>query len=93
MTKSLEEIHPGEILRQDFMLPLGIDVLRIAAEIEVSPEIVREWMSGVRPITTEAAQRLGRFFSMEPVFWLNLQCEYAARMRERANTMRRTSNG
>ena len=83
MPKSLEEIHPGEILLEDFMKPMGISARQLAADIDVSPSRISELVNGQRPITADTALRLGIFFGMEPMFWLNLQCEYDMRLAER----------
>ena len=80
MTKLLDEIHPGEVLLEDFMKPLGISARQLAADIDVSPSRISELVNGLRPITADTALRLGLFFSMEPRFWLNLQSEYDMRM-------------
>jgi len=80
MTKLLDEIHPGEVLLEDFMKPLGITARQLAADIDVSPSRISELVNGSRPITADTALRLGIFFSMEPRFWLNLQTEYDMRM-------------
>jgi len=76
MAKLLDEIHPGEILLEDFMKPMEISARRLAADIDVSPSRIRELVHGQRPITADTALRLGLFFVMEPRFWLNLQAEY-----------------
>lgn len=83
MTKLLDEIHPGEILLEDFMKPLGITARQLAADIDVSPSRISEIVHGARPITADTALRLGLFFSMEPRFWLNLQTEFDMRMAKR----------
>ena len=82
-TKLLDEIHPGEILLEDFMKPMGITSRQLAADIDVSPSRISEIIHGTRPITADTALRLGLFFSMEPRFWLNLQSEYDMRMAKR----------
>jgi len=82
-TKLLEEIHPGEILLEDFMKPMGITARQLAADIDVSPSRISEIVHGARPITADTALRLGLFFSMEPRFWLNLQSEYDMREAKR----------
>ena len=83
MTKLLNEIHPGEILLEDFMKPMGITARQLAADIDVSPSRISEIVHGTRPITADTALRLGLFFSMEPRFWLNLQSEYDMRTAKR----------
>ncbi len=80
MAKLLDEIHPGEVLLEDFMKPMGISARQLAADIDVSPSRISELVNGTRPITADTALRLGLFFSMEPRFWLNLQSEYDMRM-------------
>jgi len=79
----LAEIHPGEVLLEEFMNPLGVSARQLAADIDVSPSRVSELVNGRRPITADTALRLGLFFSMEPRFWLNLQAEYDMRIAER----------
>ena len=83
MAKMLEEIHPGEILLEDFMKPMGISARKLAADIDVSPSRISELVNGVRPITADTALRLGLFFKMDPRFWINLQAEYDLRIATR----------
>lgn len=83
MPKLLDEIHPGEILLEDFMKPMGITARKLAADIDVSPSRISELVNGQRPITADTALRLGLFFGMEPRFWLNLQSEYDMRITTR----------
>jgi len=82
-TKLLDEIHPGEILLEDFLKPMGITARQLSADIDVSPSRISEIIHGTRPITADTALRLGLFFSMEPRFWLNLQSEYDMRIAKR----------
>ena len=83
MSKLLDEIHPGEILLEEFMKPMGITARQIAADIDVSPSRISEIVHGARPITVDTAIRLGLFFRMDPKFWLNLQMEYDIRVAKR----------
>jgi addiction module HigA family antidote len=83
MPRLLEEIHPGEILLEDFMKPMGISARQLAADIDVSPSRISELVNSQRPITADTALRLGIFFGMEPRFWLNLQSEYDMRVADR----------
>ena len=83
MTKLLDEIHPGEVLLEDFMRPMDISARQLAADIDVSPSRISELVNGNRPITADTALRLGLFFGMDPRFWLNLQTEYDMRIAER----------
>ena len=86
MAKLLEEIHPGEILLEEFLKPMGITARQLAADIDVSPSRISELVHGVRPVTADTALRLGLFFSMNPRFWLNLQTEYDMRIATRELT-------
>ena len=74
--RDLEQIHPGEILLEEFMKPLGVTARRLAADIDVPSRRISEVIHGRRPITVDMAVRLGLFFSMTPRFWMNLQGEY-----------------
>ena len=74
--KKLPPIHPGEILMDDFLKPLAISQYRLAKDISVPPRRINEIVHGKRAITADTALRLGRFFSMTPQFWLNLQSRY-----------------
>lgn len=80
MAKLLDEIHPGEILLEDFMKPMGISARKLSADIDVSPSRISEIVHGHRPITADTALRLGLYFGMEPRFWVNLQSEYDMRI-------------
>lgn len=79
-TELLDEIHPSEILFEDFMKPFGITKRRLAAAMDVPPSRMSDIVNGQRPITADTALRMGLFFSMEPRYWLNLQSEYDMRM-------------
>lgn len=83
MVRKLEEIHPGEILLEDFLRPMGVTNARLAADIDVPTSRVSEIVNGKRPITVDTAMRLGLYFNMEARFWLHLQSEYDARIAER----------
>ena len=80
MTTLLDEIHPGEILLEEFMKPMGITGRQLASDIDVSPSRISEIVHGTRPISADTALRLGLFFAMEPRFWMNLQAEVDLRM-------------
>lgn len=74
--KKLPPIHPGEILREEFLEPMGISQYKLAKDISVPPRRINEIIHGKRSITADTALRLGRFFNMSPQFWLNLQTRY-----------------
>ncbi len=82
MSKQLPPIHPGEILMDEFLEPMGISQYRLAKDISVPPRRINEIVHGKRSITADTALRLGRFFSMSPLFWLNLQTRYDLEMTE-----------
>ena len=74
--KKLPPIHPGEILMEEFLAPMGISQYRLAKDISVPPRRINEIVHGKRSITADTALRLGRFFGMSPQFWLNLQTRH-----------------
>lgn len=80
--KKLPPIHPGEILREEFLDPMGISQYRLAKDISVPPRRINEIVHGKRSISADTALRLGRFFSMSPQFWLNLQTRYELEVAE-----------
>jgi len=80
--KKLPPIHPGEILREEFLEPMGISQYRLAKDISVPPRRINEIVHGKRSVTADTALRLGRFFGMSPQFWLNLQTRYDLEMTE-----------
>lgn len=86
MTKMLDEIHPGEILLEEFLKPMGITARRLSSDIDVPASRISEIINGNRPITPDTAIRLGLYFKMEPRFWLNLQTEYDMRVANRELT-------
>ena len=69
-------IHPGEILLEEFLVPLGISQYRLAKSISVPPRRINEIVRGQRSITADTALRLARFFQTTERFWLNLQIRY-----------------
>ncbi len=74
--KVLEPIHPGEVLLEDFMGPMGLSQYRLAKGISVPPRRINEIVHGKRGITADTALRLARFFGSSERFWLNLQSRY-----------------
>lgn len=73
---TIDPIHPGEVLKEEFLTPLGISQNALARAIGVSPRRVNEIVLGKRRITADTALRLSRFFSMSEGFWMNLQDRY-----------------
>ena len=71
--KKLFPIHPGEILIEEFLKPMGISQYRLAKDVSVPPRRINEIVHGKRSISADTALRLGRFFGISPQFWLNLQ--------------------
>ena len=75
-TTRLNNIHPGEVLREEFVVPLEITPYRLAKAIGVQQTRLSEILKGKRSITPDTAIRLGRYFMVTPQFWLNLQQMY-----------------
>ena len=72
----LENIHPGEVLLEEFLVPMGLSQTRIAREIGVPPRRINEIVHGKRAITADTALRLARFFGTSEAFWMGLQADY-----------------
>lgn len=75
-TRRLAPIHPGEVLFEDFLEPLGISQYRLAHDISVPPRRINEIVHGKRGITADTALRLARYFRTTGRFWLNLQARF-----------------
>jgi addiction module HigA family antidote len=77
MTKNkLTPVHPGEVLFEEFLKPMGLSQNRLAIEIGVNARRINEIVLGKRAVTADTALRLGRFFRMSSRFWLGLQIDY-----------------
>ncbi len=76
MTREIPPIHPGEILLEEFLKPLGISQNALARALRVPPDRVNAIVQGKRSITADTALRLARAFGTTPQFWLNLQAHY-----------------
>lgn len=72
----LPPIHPGEILLEEFLEPMGISQYRLAKDIAVPPRRINEIVHGKRGITADTALRLSRYFGLSERFWMNLQARY-----------------
>ncbi len=75
-TKKLDPVHPGEILLEEFLTPLGVSQYRLAKSISVPPRRINEIVRGQRSISADTALRLARYFGTTERFWLNLQTRY-----------------
>ena len=73
---TMPPIHPGEILIEEFLIPLGVSQYRLAKDISVPPRRINEIVHGRRAVTPDTALRLARFFGTTGQFWLNLQSRY-----------------
>ena len=87
----LNPVHPGEVLLEEFLRPMGLSQNRLAVNIGVSPRRINEIVLKKRSITADTALRLGRYFNMSAQFWLGLQTEYdldvaADRLQDRLKT-------
>jgi antitoxin HigA-1 len=74
--KKIEPIHPGIILKEEFLDALNISQYRLAKDISVPPRRINEIVHRKRAISADTALRLGRYFKISPKFWLNLQAHY-----------------
>src|SRR5919108_2366076 len=81
--KSLSPIHPGEILLEDFMKPLGLTQYRLAHDIGVTPIRISQIVNGERSITVDTAMRLARYFGTSAAVWLRLQMRYDLEVAEK----------
>jgi addiction module HigA family antidote len=76
MVKTMDPIKPGEVLKEEFLTPLGISQNALARALNVPPRRINEIVLGKRRITADTALRLSRFFTMSEGFWMNLQDRY-----------------
>jgi antitoxin HigA-1 len=74
--RRLPPVHPGEILRDEFLAPMGISVYALAHAIKVPRSRANDIVRGRRALSTDSAIRLGRYFGTTPEFWINLQARY-----------------
>jgi len=73
MVEKLEPLHPGEVLLEEFLVPMELSQSALARGIAVPPRRINEIVHGNRSVTADTALRLGRYFGVSPQFWLNLQ--------------------
>jgi addiction module HigA family antidote len=83
VTERLAPIHPGEILREEFMKPLKLSSTGLAMALRVPPQRIHELVSERRGISADTALRLSRFFDTTPTFWMGLQTVYELEVAER----------
>jgi addiction module HigA family antidote len=76
MSKKLPPVHPGEVLREDFMVPAGTSINQLALDLHVAPNRILEIVKGKRAITADTALRLAQYLGTTPDFWLGLQIQY-----------------
>jgi len=74
--EKLKPVHPGEVLYEEFLKPMGLSQNRLALSIGVPARRINEIVLGKRGVTADTALRLGRYFNMAPQFWLGLQMDY-----------------
>jgi antitoxin HigA-1 len=74
--KKITPIHPGEILLEEFLIPMGITQYKIAKDINVPARRINEIVHCTRSISVDTALRLGRYFNISPQYWINLQAHY-----------------
>ena len=83
MTKTLPPVHPGEVLAEDFMKPLGLTQYRMAKDIGVPALRISQIVRGQRSVTADTALRLARYFGTSPDVWLRLQASYDLEVTQR----------
>ena len=84
MDTLLSPIHPGEVLLEDFMKPLGLTQYRLAHDIGVTPIRISQIVNGQRAVTVDTAMRLARYFGTSAAVWLRLQVRYDLEVAETA---------
>lgn len=80
----LPPVHPGDILQRDFLDELGLSAYRLAQQTGMPAQRISEIVNGKRAITADTALRLGRFFDVDPQWWLNMQAHYDLEVTRRA---------
>ncbi len=74
--EKMPPIHPGEILQEDFLIPMGISQYRLSKDISVPPRRINEIVHGKRAVSANTALRLSKYFGTSERFWLNIQAKY-----------------
>ena len=81
-TNKMRPIHPGEVLREEFLVPLGMSAHALALELRVPAPRINDIVRERRAITPDTALRLSRYFGTTPQFWMNLQTSYDLKLAE-----------
>ena len=81
--------HPGEVLREEYLVPLGLSARALAKELNVPANRLTEIVRGTRDVSADTAIRLGRYFGTDPRFWLNLQTAYDLSKAEKAHSYKK----
>src|SRR4051812_24305934 len=76
MAKKLAPVHPGEVLREEFLEPLGLTAYAVAAALSVPRTRIERLTREETPVTADTALRLGKFFKTSAAFWMNMQAQY-----------------
>ena len=88
----LEPVHPGDVLREDFMKPMGLSAYAVAKAVGATPIAISEIVRNKRSVSAEMALKLGRLFNVSPELWMGIQADYyleLARQRSEARIARR----
>ena len=98
MKTRISPVHPGEILMEEFLKPMGLSQNRLANDLGVPPRRINEIVLGKRRVTADTALRLARYFGMSPQFWLGLQMDFdldveTDRLTPRLSTVKTYSGG
>jgi antitoxin HigA-1 len=88
VSNRMRPIHPGEILREEYMLPLGLSANALAKDLRVTPARINDIVRGRRAVTADTALRLARYFGTDARSWMNLQSVYDLRVAELAKAKR-----
>jgi antitoxin HigA-1 len=91
MKKRQAPVHPGEILLEEFLKPLGISQNRLGRDLNIPPQRVNDIVRGLRAVTVDTALRLARYFKTTPQFWLNLQAHYDLEMAQESRLVERVN--
>jgi antitoxin HigA-1 len=86
-SKRSSPVHPGDILLHDFLEPMGLSQYRLAKECQMSPRHVNELVKSLRAVTAPTALALGKFFGVDPQWWMNMQSHYELELARRSATV------